>query len=68
MTSDEWAQAGCPATWSSLLDHFLSGLVKVNNFDPGKREAFLNQYLDILKSERIKRMGPKKQEPEEVFA
>ena len=68
MSSDEWVQAGCPATWSPLLGHFLSGLVKVNNFDPVKREAFLNQYLEILKSEREKRTVNKKPEPEEVFA
>lgn len=68
MTSDEWMQQGCPATWSPLLDHFLSGLVKVNNFSTEKREAFLAEYLDILKSERSKRLGTNQPKQEEVFA
>lgn len=68
MTSDEWARAGCPATWSKLIDHFFSGLVRVNNFEPERRESFLKQYLEMMQSEREKRTVNKKPEPEEVFA
>jgi hypothetical protein len=67
MSSDEWVQAGCPPTWSNLLDHFLTGLIMSHNREPEKREAFLSQYLEILKSERDKRII-NKPEPEEVFA
>ena len=67
MSSDEWVQAGCPPTWSNLLDHFLTGLITSHNREPEKREAFLSQYLEILKSEWDKRII-NKPEPEEVFA
>jgi hypothetical protein len=46
----------------------LSGFIKIHNFEPEKRESFLRQYLEILKSEREKRTVNKKPETEEVFA
>jgi hypothetical protein len=68
MSSDEWDQAGRPATWSNILDHFMSELSKVNNFESDRRDSFLKQYLGILQSEREKRTANKKPEQEEAFS
>lgn len=53
MTIDEYKQAGMPATWSPILDHFLKGYYQAYMLDKTKNGAlvdYLKKYCEILQN------------------
>lgn len=49
----EWKSAGCPKTWSPLLDHFLQGYLKIYTASPPALENYLNNYNKLLVEKRL---------------
>ena len=51
----EWKSAGCPKTWSPILDHFLQGYAKIYTVAPPALEEYLINYKKILVEKRLKK-------------
>jgi hypothetical protein len=61
MDIDEWIKAGRPKTWSTILDHYLTGsepaYKRTIGGDALALEKFAEAYYKMLVSERTKRMA-----------